>query len=322
MAMSTPADLAAEVTVVTQTGVRPENTDDFDQWQRETNRIIARFPGFLKQTVLPPSPPAQDDWVILQRFVTSASAIKWLNSPERLSRLTLVEPFLTGRADVHVVRGASEAPVATPVSAIMSTRVKPGCEQAYRQWEQRVAVAQSAAKGVQGYRFEPPIAGVQDDWLAILRFDTEENLKAWLDSPVRKALVAEAEPLTQEFRLRVARTGFDQWFPIPKGGQAPPAVWKQNLIVLLLLYPVVFLFGSVVQVPLLMKAWGVPFAIALLIGNIVSVVLMNWLVPWTSNRFLWWLSPRAGGSRRVDALGAVIVGGALAVLAVVFWRLM
>ncbi|WP_284945425.1 hypothetical protein [Acidisoma cladoniae] len=311
----------AEATVVTQTGVRLDRTAEFDIWQSETSRIIAGFPGFLKQTVLPPSPPAQDDWVILQRFADSVSAIHWLNSPERLARLTTVQPLLNGRADVHVVRGAAEAPASPPVSAIISTRVKPGCEEAYRRWEQRIAVAQSAAVGLQGYRFEPPIAGVQDDWLAILRFDTQDNLQAWLDSPTRKAMVAEAEPLTEEFHYRIARTGFDQWFPVPREGEKPPAIWKQNLIVLSMLYPVVFLFGHFVQMPLLVTAWGIPFAIALLIGNGASIILLNWLVPWTSNRFLWWLSPKARSGPRVDALGAGILAGVLVVLALIFWRL-
>ena len=76
-----------------------------------------------------------------------------------------------------------------PVSAVISTRVKPGQETAYRAWEQRIAAAQSKAPGFQGYRFEPPVPGVQEDWLAILRFDTEANLQAWLDSPERHKLL-------------------------------------------------------------------------------------------------------------------------------------
>ena len=39
-----------------------------------------RFAGFIKQTVMPPSPPAQVDWVILQRFASTEAAVAWLNS--------------------------------------------------------------------------------------------------------------------------------------------------------------------------------------------------------------------------------------------------
>ncbi len=54
--------------------------------------------------------------------------------------------------------------------------------------------------------------GVQEDFVAILRFDSEANLQAWLDSAERKKLIEEAAPLTEEFHTRMARTGFEQWF--------------------------------------------------------------------------------------------------------------
>lgn len=312
---------ASAVTIVTQTTVSPGSTDAFEGWQAETNRIVAAFPDFLHQTLLPPSPPAQDYWVVMQRFSDSTAAIGWLNSPQRLERLTMVQPLLTGRADVHVVRGMADAPASTPVSAIMSTRVKPGCELAYREWEQKIAVAQTAAKGLVGYRFEPPILNVQADWLTILRFDTQENLQAWLDSPARQAIIAEAEPLTEGFHYRITRSGFDQWFPVGAVSAMGPPVWKQNMVVLLMLFPVVFLFGRFVQVPILQVRLGIPFAVALLIGNIVGVVLLNWLVPWASSRFGWWLSPPAAAPKFRDATGAAIIGITLVMLAIIFWRL-
>jgi len=245
----------------------------------------------------------------------------WLNSPQRQQRLTMVQPLLTGRSDVHVVRGMANAPTATPVSAIMSTRVKPGCEVAYREWKQKIAVAQTAAKGLVGYRFEPPILGIQADWLAILRFDTQENLQAWLDSPVRRAIVAEAEPLTEGFHYRITRSRFDQWSPISGGNVNGPPVWKQNMVVLLMLFPLVFLFGHFVQVPILQIRLGIPFAVALLIGNIVGVVLLNWLVPWASNRFGWWLLLRAAVPNARTVAGAVVISVTLIVLAIIFWQM-
>ena len=54
--------------------------------------------------------------------------------------------------------------------------------------------------------------GVQEDFVAILRFDSEANLDAWLGSPERKALVDEAAPLTDEFHTRTVQSGFEQWF--------------------------------------------------------------------------------------------------------------
>ena len=75
------------------------------------------------------------------------------------------------------------------------------------------------------------------------------------------------------------------------------------MLVLLLLYPVVFLFGILVQTPLLIGRAGLPFAIALFIGNVVSVVLLNYLVPWTSARFSWWLQPAGPNARQAELAG-------------------
>jgi uncharacterized protein len=153
-----------------------------------------------------------------------------------------------------------------PASAVISTRVKSGAEAAYRIWQHKIAAVHSAANGFQGYRFEPPIPGVQDNWLVILRFDSEANLQAWMDSPERLSLLKEAKPFIEEVRARTVRTGFDQWFKIADGRTLPPT-WKMNMLVLLMLYPVVFLMDVLVQKPLLSDR-GVPFWLALFASNV------------------------------------------------------
>ncbi len=310
---------SAGVTIVTQTRVHPGAEDAFAQWQKGTSEAIARFPGFVQQTVMPPSPPTQLDWVILQRFAHAAAATAWLNSKERLERVASAQPMLIGSDDVHLVPDGVSGVLPAPVSMVISTRIKPDSEAAYRAWEQRIAAAQSRARGFQGYRFQPPLPGVQEDWLAILRFDSEANLQAWLDSPERQKLLEEAKPFTEEFHARIARTGFDQWFTFPTG--QTPAVWKQNMLVLLLLYPVVFLFGYFIQTPILSERAGLPFAVALFVGNVVSILLLNYFVPWTSDRFSWWLQPAGGKTHRIDIAGAMLVTALYAGLVIVFSRL-
>jgi uncharacterized protein len=79
------------------------------------------------------------------------------------------------------------------------------------------------------------------------------------------------------------------------------------MIVLLLLYPVVFLFGAWVQTPVLIRKAGLPFWLALFIGNAVSVLLLNWLVPWVSQGFGWWLAPAREARERTNLVGAALV---------------
>jgi len=104
------------VSIVTQTCVRPERAEDFARWQGETSTVIATFPGFVEQRLMPPKPPLQVDWVILQRFAALEDAQRWLTSPERQKRLEGAAPMLVGRDDVHIVRddegGIKPAPVA------------------------------------------------------------------------------------------------------------------------------------------------------------------------------------------------------------------
>ena len=306
---------ATSVTIVTQTRVLAGFEDAFAQWQEATQGVVAAFPGFIEQSLTPPTPPTQVDWVILQRFVSTDAAVGWLNSVERLNRIAGVQHMLAGRDDVHLVKDGAQGVLPAPISAVISTRLKPGQERAYRAWEQRMAAVQSKAPGFQGYRFEAPIPGVQEDWLSILRFDTEANLQAWFDSPERHAMLREAEEFTEEFHARVVRTGFDQWFPTVGTGPSP-AAWKQNMLVVLMLYPVVFLFGMLVQAPLLTGWAKLPFAVSLFIGNVASVLLLSRLVPWVSGRFGWWLQPTRG--RWIEVVGVIVIVALYAAMVAAF----
>jgi hypothetical protein len=313
---------ARTVSIVTQTCVKPGHAEDFARWQGETSTLISEFPGFIEQRLLPPKPPLQVDWVILQRFASLADAQRWLASPERQNRIEGAASMLVGRDDVHIVQDDAGASRNAHVSAVISTRVLPGKEAEYRAWERRIAATQSKAPGLQGYRFEPAVPGVQDDHVAILRFDSEANLQAWLDSPERERLLAEAAALTEEFHTRTVRSGFEQWFREATPGAAPAPVWKMDMLVLLMLYPIVFLFGVLVGTPLFNRMLGLPFAISLFLGNAVSVTLTGFLVPWIARRFTWWLQPQATVNRaRINLQGAAIIVALYAVMVAAFWRL-
>jgi hypothetical protein len=314
-----PPDIT--VTIVVQTRPRDGEGPAFGRWQAQISTAVAQQPGFIEQSVMPPNPPAQPDWVVLQRFTSADAAVAWLHSEQRQKLVTEVQHLLIGADDVHLLRDPGAGVVPAPISAVITTRVKPGQETAFRAWEQRIAVAQARSPGFQGYRFEPPIPGVQDDWLAILRFDSERNMQGWLDSPERKALLREAELFIEEFHARTVRTGFEQWFGRSGAAGSAPAVWKQNMVVLLILYPVVFLFGTYVQTPLLIGRAGLPFWAALFIGNAVSVVLLNWLVPWASQRLGWWLNPAPRYRIHINVAGAALVACLYAVVLFVFFSI-
>ena len=220
-----------DVTIITRTLVRGQK-DAFEKLQRELNRAAAHAPGFIEQTIIPPGASEPEHWVTLQWFDRSQNAMAWLNSRERLELLQADDAPISGPDEVHIVWGGSVEAPTSGACAIITTRVKPGAENKYRAWQDRIGAALSLAPGFRGFRFEPPISSVQDAWIVVMRFASEPDLSAWLNSPARLTLVKEAEPLTESMRTRVAGAGLDQWFRIPDGVLIPPT-WKMSMLVLL-----------------------------------------------------------------------------------------
>jgi uncharacterized protein len=73
---------------------------------------------------------------------------------------------------------------------------------------------------------------------------------------------------------------------------------------------------------LLIDRTRLPFAVALFIGNVVSVLLLTYLVPWTSNRFSWWLQPKKGANERNTTIaGTAVLLALYGLMVLVFWRL-
>ena len=94
-----------------------------------------------------------------------------------------------------------------------------------------------------------------------------------------------------------------------------------NMIVLLTLYPTVFLWGFLVGTPILSRTLRLDFPIALFIGNVFSVLVTAMLVPRTARRLRWWLSPDPERRSRVDLQGAALLIAAYAAMILAFWML-
>ena len=107
--------------------------------------------------------------------------------------------------------------------------------------------------------------------------------------------------------------------PVAAPGTSPPAAWKQNMLVLLLLYPVVFLFGLLVQTPLLTSRAGCRSG-SRCSSATSPAFCAHLLVPWASNRFGWWLQPAGPHPRRIEIAGVALLVALYAAMVFVFWR--
>src|SRR4051794_31228990 len=236
--------VGTRVSIVTQTRVAPERNAEFARWQERVNATLAQWPGYLDHEIIPPSPPAQVDWVIVQRFENAERARAWLQSEERLRLLDEIQAALIGQDDIHLFTEDPASRQPAPVNAVISLRVQPGQESAFLHWQQRIAAVESQFPGFVGYKLEPPVPGVQDDWVTVLRFNSDAELDTWLGSQERLRLMDEAAAFSVDTHMRKVRGGFDAWFTSgSRAGMPAPPAWKQNMIVQLMLYPTVFLFG-------------------------------------------------------------------------------
>ena len=313
--MTVETDTTKVATAVTTVQVRQGEEGAFAGWLTELNKIVATFPGYISAVVIPPAPPAQQDWVMVQRFQTLKQLGAWLDSDERRSLLDKSASLLVDEGTTNVIEGAStERSPQDMVTEIITVSVKPGMEEAYRDWVDRIRQVEARFPGYQGLQLQPPIPGLQDDWVSLLRFDTAEHLNAWLESDARREALREVEPFIDQRERQVA-SAFSGWFTFGDApGQAPPS-WKQSMIVLLTLYPIVML--ELLFLNPLTQSLGM--AESTFIGNALSVAATGFLlIPLALRAFEWWLLPRPNDSLRVEAAGIGLIVGLYALSIVVF----
>ncbi len=222
--MTVETDIPKVATAATTVQVRQGEEGAFAGWLTEMNKTVATFPGYISAVVIPPAPPAQQDWVMVQRFQTLEQLGAWLDSDARRSLLAKSTSLLVDEGTTNVIEGAStERSPQDMVTEIITVSVKPGMEDAYRDWVDRIRQMEARFPGYQGLELQPPIPGVQDDWVSMLRFDTAEHLNAWLESDARRAALQEVEPFIDRRERQVA-TAFSGWFTFGDApSQVPPA---------------------------------------------------------------------------------------------------
>jgi uncharacterized protein len=294
------------VALVIQRRVADEGFAPFSRWNGKVSERLKSWPGYLGQEVVPPQPPAQSDWIVIQRFASPDAAHAWQRSDEHAELVAEMRRHFIGPEDIHILPDTTVHNEAV-VSAVISFKVPVGLEADFLAWQQRMQTAEAEFKGFLRHKVERPIPGLHDDWLIILSFDNDANLTAWLDSAVRQAFLKEGARFNSGISVKRASYGFDFWFPAGQTPrQGPSFIFKSNLIVLLVLYPIVFLWGTFIGHPLI-DAHGVPFWLSLFIGNLVSTQLLGWfVVPATFKAFDWWLAPRMSALRQFGGYSLVV----------------
>jgi antibiotic biosynthesis monooxygenase (ABM) superfamily enzyme len=210
----------------------------------------------------------------------------------------------------------SENATHRPGSAVIVQQVRPGCEAAYREWSRKINTACSQYPGFVDLEVFEPAAGEEESFVIVVRFASEAESHAWHTSDTCRALLEEAQPLLEQAVMHSPSSVYGAWFSGAPGGPArePSKPWKEALVVLFVLYPTVMLLSLYVMPPLV-GSWSL--ATQMYAGNLLSVVLMTWLLmPLVTGKLAFWLNPVKGSGPAASYGGlAIVLGGQLLMVA-------
>lgn len=291
----------------------------FRTWQARWQHEVLQSPGAISFEVLPQTPD-QDEIVGVAHFDTVDALRVWRHSATNRALIDEVCKDVEGRVVMQLTgKAATEYYVQHSATEVIITRVKPGKEDAYRAFADRIQCEQQRFPGYIGSFVQPPHHN-ETGWTTVLRFQAQRDLDHWMNSPERTSLLKEAEGLIEGFEAQRVDTSFPGWVPADPATGKPPNMWRTAALVLLTLYPVVMLELRFLN-PVLHAA-NVPPALGTFIGNAISVTLTTWpLMPLAIRGFRRWLFPEGRPRWLAVAMPALLVL-CYGIEMVVLWRLL
>lgn len=305
--------------LTTKIQIRPEAKKQFANWQAKLHDLIVTFPGFASLEILSPAVATDLDWVLMQRFDDAESASAWRQSEKRKAIYEELKAYLTEDSKYRLQdTEAEDAHLKGNVTEVFITQVNPSQDKAYREWMAKVHQIEAAFPGFKGMYVQAPNPGQGQNWITLLQFDTPENLDRWLNSTERQKILQEGKSLVTSFDSHRVVSPYGGWFAslAKEKGKLPP-LWKQTMIILLVLFPIVMFEFKY------LSPWTNPLNISLgtFIGNAISVSLISWPMMPIAIWFLgWWLSPKEENSQRITFWGTLIVLLLYLIEIALFWN--
>lgn len=166
------------------------------------------------------------------------------------------------------------APPKTGATVVITHRVRDQMHAEYENWLLEIGPISRASPGLLDWQIIRPLPNFTVNYTIIIRFDTTDHLRQWIESDQRTRLIEKARPLLANDDAYDIHSGLDFWF-MPQGvGNKTPVRWKQFLITWTAIYPL-----SLV-IPLLalpsFRQLGLPHDVYL-DGLLISAVLV-WLM--------------------------------------------
>jgi uncharacterized protein len=175
-------------------------------------------------------------------------------------------------------------------TVVITHHVLDGKQQEYEGWLNEIGPICRKATGNIDWQIIRPIPTLSFAYTVIVRFDTIDNLKKWMDSDERKHLIEKASPLFAKGDKYDIKSGLE--FLFQSGGQPSkiPVRWKQYLATWSAIYPLSIIIPLII-VPCLRKL-GVAqnrYVDSLFISSLVVFLMVYVVMPRYSRLLKRWL---------------------------------
>lgn len=167
-----------------------------------------------------------------------------------------------------------------PIHIAITRRVRPGCEEQFKDALREFLRSSLAGAGVLGVHMlaPPPNAAVRE--YGILRtFESEAEREAFYQSPLFADWQARVAPLSESEPAYRELSGLEAWF---RTGRSLPPRWKMAIATLCGVYPTSIALSLTLSE--FVRTW--PLLAQSLVFSAVMVVLLTWVVMPTVTRML------------------------------------
>lgn len=160
-------------------------------------------------------------------------------------------------------------------------QVLPEHQDDYESWLKETSRAGRLFPGHMGVAIIRPHS-TEAPYAILLRFDTHQHLKAWIESPLRLQLLERARPWLKSIEEGEIETGLEFWFTPLRAAPLRAKPYKQFVVTLSAIYPLTQLIPWALhplqeRIEVLREAW--------LFGLVVAIMLVFVMVYFVMPRY-------------------------------------
>ncbi|MBL4688744.1 MAG: antibiotic biosynthesis monooxygenase [Nannocystaceae bacterium] len=181
----------------------------------------------------------------------------------------------------HTPRHAAD--IGAPLTVFARHNVLPGKDPEFEAWVQGISAASEQFEGYGGTEVIRPVEKTSREFVAIFRFDSYDNLEAWMQSTARETWISRTNTFSDD-PTRLDYHSLEFWFQPKQGGAQRPPRHKMALVTTLVIWPLVHFVppavaGVAKSPPIIIEALSV-LIIVLLMTYLLMPAVLRLLAGW------------------------------------------